>query len=77
MNYLMDYHIHSIYSSDGHNTITELCKSAVSKGLEEAAELASTAGFRFITAFSNREPEWVRITEEKNIFSIDKQIITR
>lgn len=49
----------------------------VGKGLEEAAELASTAGFRFITAFSRREPEWVRITEEKNTFSIDKQIITR
>ena len=49
----------------------------VGKGLEEAAELARTAGFRFITVFSGRKPEWVSITEEKNTFSNEKQIITR
>jgi histidinol-phosphatase (PHP family) len=40
----------------------------VGKGLEEAEELASAAGFRYLTVFSGRKPEWVRITEEKNTF---------
>ena len=37
MNYLVDYHIHSIYSTDGHNTIMEICESAVSNGIGEIA----------------------------------------
>ncbi|KZL90352.1 PHP domain-containing protein [Clostridium magnum] len=37
MNYLYDYHIHTTYSIDGKNTILEVCKSAVEKGLKEIA----------------------------------------
>lgn len=37
MSYLVDYHTHSIHSSDGHNTIMELCEGAVRKGLREIA----------------------------------------
>ncbi|MDD4504116.1 MAG: histidinol-phosphatase HisJ family protein [Clostridiaceae bacterium] len=49
----------------------------VGKGLEEAAELARTAGFRFITVFNSRKPEWVSITDEKNTLGSVKQIITQ
>lgn len=49
----------------------------VGKGLGEATDLARTAGFRFITVFNRRKPEWVSITEEKNTFGSIKQIITR
>lgn len=48
----------------------------VGKGLEEALELARAAGFRFITVFSGRKPEWISITEEKNTFGSIKQTIT-
>jgi histidinol phosphate phosphatase HisJ family len=37
MNYLYDYHIHTTHSIDGKNTILEVCKSAVEKGLKEIA----------------------------------------
>lgn len=49
----------------------------VGKGLEEAAELARAAGFRFITVFKGRKPEWISILKEKSTFSSEKQIITR
>ena len=37
MNYLVDYHIHSNHSPDGHNSIMELCESALRNGLREIA----------------------------------------
>lgn len=37
MNYLYDYHIHTTYSTDGKNTIFQVCESAVKKGLKEIA----------------------------------------
>lgn len=49
----------------------------VGKGLKEATDLAIAAGFRFITVFTGRKPEWVSITEEKNTFGSIKQIINR
>ncbi|HYE82852.1 MAG TPA: histidinol-phosphatase HisJ family protein [Clostridia bacterium] len=49
----------------------------VGKGLGEAVELAEEAGFRFITVFNGRKPEWVRITERKNTLSSEKWISTR
>ncbi len=49
----------------------------VGKGVAEAAEQATEAGFRFITVFNSRRPEMVSITEQKNTFSSMKQIITR
>ena len=35
--YLYDYHVHSNYSSDGSNTIKEVCESAVKSDLNEIA----------------------------------------
>lgn len=35
--------------------------SDVGEGIDEAIESAREAGFRYITLFSNRKPEWVRI----------------
>jgi histidinol-phosphatase (PHP family) len=49
----------------------------VGKGLAEASDLAREAGFRFITVFNGRRPEWVSITQEKNTLSSMKQIINR
>lgn len=37
MRYLVDYHIHSAYSSDGRSTIMEICRSAVNNGIKEIA----------------------------------------
>lgn len=37
MYYLYDYHIHTIHSLDGNNTIYEMCNSAIEKGLSEIA----------------------------------------
>lgn len=49
----------------------------VGKGAADAADLAREAGFRFITTFNGRKPEWVSITEEKNTYSSIKQIIIK
>ena len=35
--YLYDYHMHSVNSRDGRNTVTDMCIKAVSKGLKEIA----------------------------------------
>lgn len=35
MNYLLDYHVHSIHSYDGVDAITDICRSAVKKGIRE------------------------------------------
>ena len=37
MYYLSDYHTHSTNSIDGHNSVMELCQSALNKGLSEIA----------------------------------------
>ncbi len=37
MEYLFDYHVHTTYSTDGHSTMLEVCKSAVKNGLREIA----------------------------------------
>lgn len=70
MNYLMDYHIHSTFSSDGHDTIMELCKSAVSKGIRE---IAITDHFEPCMAneycsFYNQKGYWAYITKAKQVF---------
>lgn len=49
----------------------------VGKGLLEAVGMARDAGFRYITVFNNRKPEWIGITEEKNTFSSMKKASTR
>lgn len=35
MDYLFDYHIHSFHSTDGHDSIFEICKRAIKIGLKE------------------------------------------
>jgi histidinol-phosphatase (PHP family) len=70
MNYLIDYHVHSTYSSDGHNTIMELCKSAVSKGIRE---IAITDHFEPHMAneycsFYNQKGYWAYMTKAKQVF---------
>ncbi|MDF2840067.1 MAG: histidinol phosphate phosphatase HisJ family [Clostridia bacterium] len=37
MNYLVDYHMHSTYSTDGNDSIHEMCKMAIKNGLKEIA----------------------------------------
>lgn len=32
--YLADYHMHSKYSFDGHEEVTDLCEEAMHQGLE-------------------------------------------
>lgn len=70
MNYLADYHIHSTYSSDGHNTIMELCKSAIKKGI---AEIAVTDHFEPTMAneycsFYNPKGYWAYMTKARQIY---------
>lgn len=70
MKYLADYHIHSTYSSDGHNTIMELCKSAVSKGIKEIAvtdHFEPSIGDENYT-FYNQKGYWVYMTKARQIF---------
>jgi len=49
----------------------------VGRGLKEALDMAREAGFRHITVYNRRKPEWVSITEGKNTFGSAKQIINR
>lgn len=70
MNYMVDYHTHSNYSSDGHNTIMEMCQSAIKKGLKE---IAITDHFEPSLAdercmFYNQKGYWAYMTKAKNAF---------
>ena len=70
MNYLADYHIHSTYSSDGHNTIMELCKSAIKKGI---GEIAITDHFEPTMAnescsFYNQKGYWAYMTKARQVY---------
>ena len=71
MNYLIDYHVHSIYSSDGHNSIIELCRSAVSKGIREIAitdHFEPTIAEEYCS-FYNQKGYWAYITKAKQAFN--------
>lgn len=37
MKYMFDYHIHTIYSSDGRSTLYDICSTAIERGLNEIA----------------------------------------
>lgn len=70
MNYMIDYHMHSNYSSDGHNTIMDMCRSAVSKGIRE---IAITDHFEPSMAdehclFYNQKGYWAYVTKAKQAF---------
>ena len=71
MNYLVDYHVHSIFSSDGHNTIMDMCRSAVNKGIKE---IAVTDHFEPHISnedypFYNQKGYWALMTKAKQVFS--------
>lgn len=70
MSYLVDYHMHSNYSSDGHNTIMELCKSAIKKGIRE---IAVTDHFEPSVenenyTFYNQKGYWAYMTKARRIY---------
>ncbi|MDD3704950.1 MAG: histidinol-phosphatase HisJ family protein [Clostridiaceae bacterium] len=70
MNYLVDYHVHSIFSSDGHNTIMDMCRSAVNKGIKE---IAVTDHFEPHISnedypFYNQKGYWALMTKAKQVF---------
>lgn len=70
MSYFADYHTHSTHSSDGHNTIMELCRSAVKNGIRE---IAVTDHFEPCMAneycsFYNQKSYWAYITKAKQVF---------
>lgn len=46
------------------------CANDIGKGVAEAIELAREAGFRYITLFNNRLPEWKKIFDRKGLYSI-------
>lgn len=69
MNYLIDYHVHSTYSLDGHDTIMELCQSAISKGIRE---IVITDHFEPCMAdeycsFYNQKGYWAYMTKAKQV----------
>lgn len=70
MSYFTDYHTHSTHSSDGHNTIMELCRSAVKNGIQE---IAVTDHFEPCMAneycsFYNQKSYWAYMTKAKQVF---------
>lgn len=70
MSYFADYHTHSTHSSDGHNTIMELCRSAVKNGIQE---IAVTDHFEPCMAneycsFYNQKSYWAYMTKAKQVF---------
>jgi len=70
MNYLIDYHVHSIYSSDGHNTIIELCQNAVDKGIKEIAvtdHFEPTTKDEYCSSY-NQKGYWAYIEKAKRLF---------
>lgn len=54
--------------SDSHH------KDDVGKGIADAVELALEAGFRYLTVFTERVPEWKRISLDRGIYSISSQL---
>lgn len=48
------------------------CAEDIGKGIAEAVELALEAGFRYLTLFNNRVPEWKRIADKGYVYSFQK-----
>lgn len=44
----------------------------VGKGIKEGIEIANNAGFKYITVFTKRKPEWINIDYTKENFIINK-----
>ncbi|OGO78387.1 MAG: histidinol phosphate phosphatase [Clostridiales bacterium GWB2_37_7] len=67
MSYLVDYHMHSTYSTDGNNTINEMCQSAIINGLKEIAitdHFEPTDGDEMYLPYDQRG-YWAEITKAK------------
>lgn len=70
MSYFADYHTHSTYSSDGHNTIMELCRAAIKNGMRE---IVITDHFEpsinnEYYSFYNQKGYWAYMTKARQIF---------
>lgn len=70
MNYLMDYHIHSTHSTDAISSITEICQSAINRGI---AEIAITDHFEpsngdELYLIYDQKGYWSEITKAKQLF---------
>lgn len=44
----------------------------VGKGIREGIEIARNAGFKYMTIFTERKPEWIKIDYSKNNFIINR-----
>lgn len=70
MNYLVDYHIHSMHSVDSRSSIQEICQSAIEKGLQEIAitdHFEPTAGDE-LYSFYDQKAYWADIMNAKQFF---------
>ncbi|MDF2890952.1 MAG: histidinol phosphate phosphatase HisJ family [Clostridia bacterium] len=70
MSYLMDYHIHSIHSTDAISSISEICQSAVNKGINEIIitdHYEPSNGDELYTIYDQKS-YWAEITKAKQLF---------
>lgn len=56
MYYLYDYHVHSNHSTDGNNTVFEICQSAIKKGLKEIVITDHFEPSRFNEKYAQYKP---------------------
>lgn len=70
MYYLYDYHTHSTNSTDGNNSVLELCQSAVSKGVKEIAITDHFEPMRGNESYKAYRPNayWIDVLKAKYIF---------
>lgn len=68
--YLYDYHTHSTKSTDGHNSVVEMCKSALEMGLKEIAITDHFEPTRKNENYSFYDPKdnLLEILETRNFF---------
>jgi histidinol-phosphatase (PHP family) len=70
MNYLVDYHMHSIFSTDAASTINEMCQSAIKSGIKEIAitdHFEPTTEDIMYLAY-DQKGYWAEITKAKQQF---------
>jgi histidinol-phosphatase (PHP family) len=72
-----DLDIASLYHQLGGEIITvgsdAHAAEDVGKGIGDAIELIKNAGFKYLTVFSGREPQMVRISDKTSVYMIKKQ----
>ena len=70
MNYLMDYHIHSNHSTDAISSITEVCQSAINRGISEIAitdHFEPSNGDELYEVY-NQKSYWADIAKAKQLY---------